>query len=131
MPAFVPFKPAKPRHRRKRGKLAPVHTAPVLVSATYIDTELRVVLVFDQAVAFDDYDGTAIILDDPVFNFDHFFGTNGNTLLNPTTVQIGLIGMGNPVGEVVTLSATASAGIVAAEGGLPWNGATGLALPFP
>jgi hypothetical protein len=51
--------------------------------------------------------------------------------LSPTTLRVFLAGIAEWIGEGVTISVSAANGIVAADDGGAWAGATDLALPFP
>jgi hypothetical protein len=132
---LLPAPPLYPRKRKPRANRRPPAPAPAaltLVSATY-DAGLEVVLTFDRAVDVAGFDGTQVIVDDPVIVGNRFDGTGGATLLDPVTVRVELVGIGDPTGTVPALTATAATGIVAAAPPLggAWAGVTGLELPFP
>jgi hypothetical protein len=70
---------------------------------------------------------------DGAFNGMAFRGTSdpGPQLLNPTTVKVWLIDIGEFTGGGVLLSATGATGIVADDDGGTWAGVTDLGLPYP
>jgi hypothetical protein len=127
---FIDYR-KRPRRTPRATAIPPPPRGPVLVSAVYEPGTLRLEMVFDRAVAFDDYDGTAINVNDPVFNNIFLMGLNGHTLLNPTTVRIGLTDLMSPSGTAVTLRVAADVGIVAVDGGIAWDGTVSVPLPYP
>ena len=101
-----------------------------LVSATYDYFGWAVTLVFNQAIDISGFMVTEVTVSDA--EHDQLWDAeNGANLLDPVTVQIGLLQTGEATGPGVTMSASAANGIVAVDGGEPWVGCTDLGLPFP
>jgi hypothetical protein len=132
MPILVPRIPFI--RRRRRPPIAT--TAPavelILESAAYEEGEENaVVLTFDRAVDIAGLDGAQITVNDGVYVGSVFAATGAATMLTPTSVRIVL----EPIGEAeigaVTLTASATSGIIAVDDGGTWAGAVDLALPFP
>ena len=130
MPTPITMIPSKPRLRRKRrrpGAPAPV-AALTLVAAMYDAGDAQVWLTFDRAVNIDAIvPGQVTVADGP--GGVRFEGT-GAELILPEQVLITLQPAGAASGADVTLTATAATGIVAADDGAAWAGASGVELPF-
>jgi hypothetical protein len=102
------------------------------VSAAYEEgDENAVVLTFDRAIDIAGLDGAQITVNDGVYVGSVFAATGAATMLTPASVRITM----NPIGEAelgaVTLSASATSGIVAVDDGGTWSGAVDEPLPFP
>jgi hypothetical protein len=126
-PSLPSIVAAKRRVRRQRPAAAPA--APTLVSAV-CDESPSLTLAFDRAVDVAGIDVALFRVDIGVMGFSSV-GYDAAIVVNPTTVQILLSGIGEYAGPGVILTAAAGNGIVAADGGLAWAGVSGLGLPFP
>ena len=118
-PVFIP---APRRVRRKRRQVASSVPALVLIAADYEWEEARVTLTFDRAVNIDGFDGTLLLVDDAVEQGVRYEGSGVVTLIGPAVARVGLAEIGASIGPGVTLTATAGAGIVAADDGAAWAG---------
>jgi hypothetical protein len=58
-------------------------------------------------------------------------GQGSVTLVDPSTVEVGMFEVQAQAFPDTRLSATAPTGIVEADGGEAWPGVSGLLLPFP
>ena len=103
----------------------------VLVSAAYEWEEARVTLTFDRAINVDGFDPLLLLVSDADVQGVRYEGSGVITLIGPAVVRIGLAEIGPSIGPGVTLTATAGAGIIAADDAAAWAGVTGLELPFP
>ena len=65
----------------------------------------------------------------PALGFS-YVGFGPPTVLDPVTVRLAMTGVDDYAGPGVVLSAAAGNGIVAADGGLPWAGVSGVELPL-
>jgi F0F1-type ATP synthase membrane subunit c/vacuolar-type H+-ATPase subunit K len=116
----IPFIP----HRKKP---APPPAALVLTGVAYM-AGIRVRLIFDRAINIAALNPAQITVKD----FDEsltFQGQAPVSLVDFRTVEISLGETGSYFGAGVLLSATASSGIVATDGGA-WAGVTNVAIPF-
>lgn len=123
------FRKRRATSRRSRASSAPV--ALTLVAAEYDADGPRVVLTFDRAVNIDAFDGTQVLVNDPLYQAARFDGTGGATIVSPGVVQIMLVNFDLPSGTSITLDASTASGIVAVDDGGTWAGASDLELPFP
>ena len=113
----------------------PLANAPplalTLVSASYAQGALQVTLEFDRAIDIAGLVGSQITVDDGQFNARAYQATGAASLVNASTVQIGLVQTGLSAGFDVRLTATALTGIAAVDDGGLWPGVTELVLPWP
>ncbi|CAN5714137.1 hypothetical protein BH09PLA1_BH09PLA1_36400 [soil metagenome] len=120
--------------RRKRvqvGAPTPPPAALTLVAASYDpDTGPTLTLVFDRAINFDNFDGDQIIVNDNESLQLRFRAAGEFTVSPANTIAIQLQELGEPQGTGDTLDASADTGLVAADDGAPWAGASDLELPF-
>jgi hypothetical protein len=127
--------PPPKREKKKQPTIKPppmvVANPPVLVSAYYDDTLNQLTLGFSRAVDASGLNGSAIAVDDGEYNNLSYQGTGGVTVLDESTIRIGLVSTGRFGGTGETLNAAWDNGIVAVDDGTGWMGASGLALPFP
>ena len=129
LPTFS-FQPRKVPHRRPR---TPAPTAPpqtlVLVSASYDESVPAVFLTFDRAVDAAAFVAAQVIVNDGSIAPGIWGGVGPAGILSPVQIAVGLQRLGDaPLGPVM-LSATASTGLVAVDGGT-WAGVTDVGLPF-
>src|SRR5690349_2878865 len=129
---------AKPRRHRKRAVLPvvsptppppppPPPTAPTLLSAVQHTPGESLLLTFDQAVAISAIDPSEFLFNwNPSDNV--YRGIDTPTLLGLTSVLLPLTTDHDGAEPGTWMTAGAGNGIVAVEGGLPWTGATELAL---
>ena len=135
LPSFIPRKPT--RHRGRGATVAePAPPAALtLVAATYDPATLLLMLTFDRPVHFAEggFDGTAVQVGDPTFNFTLYNGTGGAAYLaSPTVVGIYLAQQDDYFGTEVDLMASAASGMVAVDDGGTWPGTGGtMFLPYP
>jgi hypothetical protein len=118
------------RRRRGRARL----TAPaalVLVGAVYDASAPRVTLTFDRTIDVAALDGGQIIVVDGAIAGALFAAQGTATLIDPATVEIGLVDLTGWSGPGVRLNAGPGTGIVAASDGGTWAGVANLLLPFP
>src|SRR5258706_281902 len=102
-----------------------------LVSAWYDQDAGTVTLAFERAIDAAAFVGTAVALADGVFSGGTFEGAAGPpAVLNPTTIVVSLEEVGPAPLPSVTVSASASTGIVAVDDGGTWAGVSQLGLPF-
>ena len=124
-----PVKYPRRRRRRLRPRSSPPPAALTLASA--IETEGVLTLAFDRAIDIGALDGSQIIVDDGAITGTQWQAVGAATLIDPATVEIGLVEVGPWAGPDMRLSATAGTGIVAADDGGTWAGVSDLELPFP
>jgi hypothetical protein len=124
------FQPRKPFTRRVRPAEA-VTAAPALVQATYQSAVPSIRLTFDRAVNVPALAGNQIVIADGSINALRYDAQGDVTLINPTTIEIGLTDIEAYAGPDVRMTASAASGIVAVDGGAAWGGVTNLLLPFP
>jgi hypothetical protein len=101
-----------------------------LVSAVYSNTALTVTLAFNKAIDISAFDGGEMELDDGTFNHRSYVGGDAATLVNATTMQVGLASLFGDSDPGVFLTAASDIGIVAVDGSGEWAGVNELALPF-
>ena len=126
--------PAKRRVGRKRRRPPAAPTPPaalVLVSAAYDHAGPNVTLTFDRQIDVAGIDVTAVTVNDDDVAGIELRGAGAVTLTGPAAVRIPLADVGIAQQPGTFLTATAATGIVAADDGGTWAGATGLALPYP
>ena len=125
------------RHRKQRRKgrshaEPPPPAALTLVSAGYDPGEVLLTLTFDRAIDIASINASVIHVNDDSYALLLLAGDPGAvSLLDPATVQLGLIDAGASTPGPITLSAAGSNGIIAVDDGGTWPGATDLVLPFP
>jgi hypothetical protein len=129
-PAFRTSRRRGARIKAKKQFGPPTPAALTLVSAEYAKNDW-VRLTFNRPIDITALDGTQIEVDDDEMSGNHYNGSLGGTLINPTTVEIDLDRTGSATESGVHLLASASTGIVAVDDESEWSGATDLALPFP
>ncbi len=124
----IPF-----RTHGKKPPIAPPVVGPVLVQAIYPVEDVigAIDLVFDRAINIDALDGTQIIVKDGVFLEATCDCTGPAELVDPQTVRLFLVGIGDYFEPNQLLDATGASGIVASDDGGMWAGVTELSLPFP
>jgi len=117
-------------HRRKR----PVQTAPAaleLVSVTW-DTEAGVLsLQFDRAIDISGLNADAIRLKDGVTTNSVLEPYPPVTVVDETTLTMGVLDIEPYAGSDVLLNVAADNGIVAVDDGGTFPGVTDLPVPFP
>ena len=132
--SFQPRKPARRRPPHSADASTPPPPAPlVLVAAAYDNVSLILTLTFDRPVDIAAFDGTAVQVGDPTFNFTLYNGTGGAAYLaGPAVVGIYLAQQDDYFGTEVDLMADGTSGIVAVDDGAAWAGTGGIVfLPYP
>ena len=131
------IKPINPPFLRRRkpvqfGAPTPPVAPPVLVAASF-DPEagLFVQLQFDQPIDPSGVVGNQIMINDDQFSGREWVADGAITIVNPTTIRLGVSDAGGTEGPGLTMTAGAGNGIVSADSGEAWAGVTDLALPFP
>ena len=124
--------PAKFRkHRRPLRRKRVAAAAPlVLVAAGFDDATETVALAFDRAVDVSAIDPAQVSVSDAAGTGWAYVGSGVASQPTPATVVLTLAQAGSAEGPTV-LSASATTGIVAADDGGAWAGATELGLPYP
>ncbi len=121
-------------HRnRKRTAARPRKVAPAaltLIAATYQDST-AIVLTFDRAIDISGLVGNQIVVDDGAITGVRWEANGAATLVNPATVEIGLVDFASAAGPTTVLNAGPGNGIVATDDGGTWGGVTDVELPFP
>jgi hypothetical protein len=102
----------------------------MLVSATYQSGALMVVMQFNKAIDISEFDGGELELDDGTFNHRSYVAGDAATLVNATTMQVGLASLFGDSEPGVFLTVSGDSGIVAVDGSGEWAGVNELALPF-
>ena len=126
----IPLVYRRRRGRSKRAGARPGPAALVLVAASYVEA-MWVRLSFDRAIDISAIVVDQISVDDGPLTGSVWVGSPAATLVDPVTVELPLVEL-DPSSSVETLlSATAASGIVAADDGGTWAGASALPLPFP
>jgi hypothetical protein len=97
----------------------------------YYDSGNFIELTFDRAIDAWSADGSQIVVDDGVNEFQRFAATGWVMMVDSVTVDMGLVAIGPPTGPHIRLTAGAQTGIVAIDDGGTWAGVTDLGLPFP
>jgi hypothetical protein len=124
--------PIRQSRRAPKAKAAvrPAGRPLVLVSGDYVQVDSAYVLVlgFDRAISMAGYNGSVVTVTDGAIVYLRYLATGAVTLVNPTTVQIGLVSQGDWEGEDVHLSAAAGNGIVAVDDGGAWAGVVDMVL---
>ena len=131
-----------PAKRKSVGRPAGAQSPPTpptpplaltLVAATYDPATLLLMLTFDRPVNIAAFDGAAVQVGDPTFNFTLYNGTGGAAYLaSPTVVGIYLAQQDDYFGTEVDLMADGASGIVAVDDGAAWAGTSGIVfLPYP
>ncbi|MGB7159139.1 MAG: hypothetical protein WBD40_13805 [Tepidisphaeraceae bacterium] len=122
--------PEKPFRRRRSGKrpMPPLAGAPVLIAAAYL-AATWVRLTFDRPVSAGPIESDELFVDDRPAGIIWTWASI--TVLAPQRLQMALTEYDTSSGSVVTLSASATTGIVSAFDGAAWAGVTDVQLPFP
>lgn len=120
-PALNPFRP-------RRGRLRPPDTL-TLVRATYV-AGTSLTLTFDRPIDITALDGGQVVVSDGPSGMK-YDGAAGAALVDPQTVELSLADIDGYAGPDVRLTAGATTGIAAADGGPAWAGASNLLLPYP
>jgi hypothetical protein len=119
------------RHGRER---PPARVLPLsLVQATYLsggEGGPAIRLAFDRAIDVSGLVGTQIVIADGSINGLRYDAQGDLTVIDPQTIEIGLVDIESWAGPDVRLTASAASGIVAADDGGTWAGVTNLMLPF-
>jgi hypothetical protein len=121
------------KKRRMRDDATAAPPAPValtLVSAVYNNTAATVTLAFNKAIDISEFDGGELELDDGTFNHRSYVAGDAATLVNATTMQVGLASLFGDSEPGVFLTVSGDSGIVAVDGSGAWTGVSELALPF-
>ena len=131
---LLPAPPLYPRKRRPRPrKTTRVPTPPPvaleLVSGVW-EVGGLLTLTFDRAVDVAGIVPTAFIVHDGPTGFS-YQGISVYDHSTPQTVTVEMGGIAEYEGATVLLDAASANGIVAADDGGTWGGATDLELPFP
>src|SRR3954453_8555095 len=113
--------PARPRRRRRKHSTTSGVAMLNLVAATY-EVGNWVQLAFDRAIDPSGVDGSQIVVADATDSRKTWKATGTITIVNPTTVRFGLNNIGDAVGSTITLDASATNGIVAADDAVEWAG---------
>ena len=124
--------PAQFRRRRGRAKgiaAAPPGAALVLIDASFDSAGLRAFLVFDRAISIAGLQPGQVQVADP-FLSNLYVGDPAGGSVSGTVVTLLMDRIGSATGSAITLSASATTGIVAVNDGGTWVGASGLVLPF-
>src|SRR4051812_42060036 len=114
------------RLQSARPKPAPPTTGPVLIAATWNAESSYVQLQFDRAIDASGREPTAIVVDDQAETGLKFEADGGITIVNPTTVRLGMESTSDAVQTGVHLTATTANGIVSADDDEAWSGVSDL-----
>ena len=131
---ILPPLPVRRPRKTEPPAAVPTPTPPLtLVAAAYDNVSLILTLTFDRPVDIAAFDGAAVQVGDPTFNFTLYNGTGGAAyLVSPTVVGIYLAQQDDYFGTEVDLMADGASGIVAADDGAAWAGTGGIVfLPNP
>ena len=136
MPATPSITPARRRVRRRRRRVPPAPPpapplALTLVSANYYEGTAEVILVFDRAVDVSGFAAGQVMLDDGQVTFTTYLANGAPFQDGPTTLRLPLDNSGSSSISDVRLTASALTGIVAADDGGTWAGASSINLPWP
>ena len=130
-PVFALRRKRRYRTRRPTATQAPP-AALMLVAATLGEEDpVLLTLAFDRAINMADFDGSQVIVNDGDLVGKVYAATGPVTVLSPTTVTIVLVDVSEDYAPGVTLTASATTGIVAVDDGGTWSGVSDLVLPFP
>lgn len=132
-PVFVPAK--RRVRRRRRARAAAATPGFALVSAAY-EPGVALTLTFGRAVdpaCVAGLDVMSVVVTDGVAGQIYTGSTapGSATLVGPAVLRLGLMAVAPCPAGGVTLSAPATTGIVALEGGEAWAGVSELPLPYP
>jgi hypothetical protein len=89
-----------------------------------------VFLTFDRAVNASGFVASAVIVNDGSIAPGIWGGVGPAGILGPTQIAVSLERLGDAPFGPVTLSATASTGLVAVDDGGTWAGVTDVGLPY-
>ena len=123
--ALPPFITATRPVRRKRTAIAPrrpVPVPPVLVAVAIDRGEDSIALTFDVAIDISAFDDSQISLNGSAISGPAY-------LTDPWTVEVRM--WADPPAPPVLMSATATTGIAAMDGGAMWAGCADVPVPFP
>lgn len=121
------------KRRRWKESAGPVPPAAlVLVSASFVaGTHPSVALVFDREVDVSGFNTNSIFVDNAVTTHQHYRGSSVLVIVGSGSISVRLTSIGSATGTGVTMNASANNGIIAADDGGTWAGATNLLLPYP
>ena len=122
--------PTEFRKRRGRPNSARPPFALTLVAAMY-DPGTSIRLSFDRPIDVAALVGSQIIVDDGVILGIQYEAQGTATMIDPATVEIGLLDVTGSSVPGVRLTAGAANGIVAVDDGGTWAGVSDVPLPFP
>jgi hypothetical protein len=123
--------PPVPRSRRRRGRQKRPAAVLTLVQASYQSAVPSIRLKFDRAVDASGLVGTQVVVADGPVNGLRYDAQGDVTVIDPRTIEIGLVDIESYAGPDVRLTASAGTGIAAVDDGGTWPGVTNLLLPFP
>jgi hypothetical protein len=128
LPPFIPRKPMK--YKPRVPAPAPFLQTLALISAFYDESVPAVFLTFDRAVDASALVASQVIVNDGSIAPGIYGGVGAAGILSPTQIAVTLERLADaPVGPV-TLTATASTGLVAVDDGGTWAGVADVGLPF-
>jgi hypothetical protein len=127
---ILPAPPNFRRRRRRPDRLNPP-AALTLVQASYQPGVPSIRLAFDRAIDVSALAGTQIVIADGSINALRYDAQGDVTVINLSTIEIGLVDIESWAGPDVRLTASSASGIVAVDDGGTWAGVTDLLLPFP
>jgi hypothetical protein len=122
-----------PAARHRPGRAPPPVGAPAAVALTLVAAVCTegptLILTFDRPIDVSGLAAGLLRVDNGVLTFS-YVGYATPTMVDPRTVEVLLNGIGDYYDPGVLLTAAAGNGIVAADDGGTWAGATDLSLPF-
>lgn len=122
-----------PRWRKNESLYLPLpapSAGPVLVAAAYDVEGRQLTLVFDRDVQLNGLEPSAITVADSEFTGLHLVVTGTPQREDNATVTFALFANNESFETGVILTAEATNGIAAVDGGETWEGVSGLSLPF-
>ena len=125
-PTPLPFRRRRGRPRRP----APPPLALALVGASFSDVTTILRLTFNKPVDVSGIFPGNLVVDDGASG-TQWEGQGPVTLVNPSTVEVGMFEVQAQAYPDTRLNAQAPTGIVAVEDGEAWAGISALLLPFP
>ena len=123
-----------PGRRRYRLRARPAATpALTLVEASflYVGPGAALTLVFGRAIDLSAFVPAQVTVQDPSGSGFAYVGTGVVDTPDAQTVVVEMGQTGSAAGTLDVLSATGATGIVAADDGAAWGGASNLGLPYP
>jgi hypothetical protein len=126
------FQPRKPFHRRARAaaSVPPPAAALMLVGASFSPVTTILRLSFNKPVDVEGIFPGNLQVNDGASDIQ-WEGQGPVTLVDPSTVEVGMFEIQAQAYPDTRLSAAEPTGIVAVEDGEPWAGVADLLLPFP